>query len=580
MGPFRSRRSVLRFGAFELDQRAGELRRSGLRINLPPQPLKVLTLLASRPGELVSRDEVRRELWGEDTFVDVDQGLGACILRIRTALGDDARKPRYVETLPRRGYRFLETVDGLPPLRKLMLAVLPFDDFGGRSHEDYFCEGLTDEVITELACLSGEELGVIARASVARYRDRERDVQEIGRDLDVDYILEGSVRRQAGQARISVQLIQTSDRSHLWAKTYQKSMQDVLSVQSEIAQQIAGAIEVKLTGPAAASTDRPRHLHPEAYESYLKGRFCWSKRTEPDIRRAIEFFRRAIELDAGYALAYSGLADAYHMLGSSYVASSVQPHEAFPEARRAALKALEIDDALAEGHASLAAVLGGYEWDWEGWQRECRRALELNPSYATARQWYAEILGALGHHERALAEIRRAQEVDPLSASVNATVAWLLYFARQHEQAILQCERTLELHPGFPQAHLYLGLAYEQIGKWDEAFAGFERASELSSGAPETIAAPGHTCGLLGRRSDAEEVLDQLTELSPGKYVSSYLPAKIHAALGEKDEAFAALDRAMEERSDWLAFLKVDPCMDPLRTDARFQQMLGRLGLA
>ncbi len=476
MGASSSQRSILRFGAFELDSRAGELRKGGMRIKLPPQPLKVLTLLASRAGELVLREEVRRELWGDDTFVDVEQGLGACISRIRTALSDNARKPRYIETLPRRGYRFLVPVEGLPPPRKLMLAVLPFDNLSGNPQEDYFCEGLTEEIITEAACLNGEKLGVIARASVSRFKDDKKDVREIGRQLDVDYILEGSVRRQGERARISAQLVQVSDQSHLWAETYQRGVRDVLGLQSEIAQQIAEAIDVKLTGRALAPADPPRHSHPEAYEAYLKGRFCWNKRTERDIKRAIDFFQKAIELEPNYALAYSGLADAYHMLGSSYVTSSVQPHEAFPVARTAALKALEIDDALAEGHASLAAVLGGYEWDWEGWRRECRRALELNPSYATARQWYAEILAALGRLEEALAEIRRAQLVDPLSAAVNATAAWILYFSRQYEQAIAQCATTIELHPSFSQAYLYLGLAYEQIGQWKEALAEFESA--------------------------------------------------------------------------------------------------------
>ena len=391
------------------------------------------------------------------------------------------------------------------------------------------------------------------------------------------YILEGSVRRQGEQARISAQLVQVSDQSHLWAKTYQRGVRDVLGLQSEIAQQIANAIDVKLTGRAPA--DRPRHSHPEAYEAYLKGRFFWNKRTEGDIKTAIEFFQKAIDFEPNYALAYSGLADAHHMLGSSYVVSSVQPRDAFPEARRAASKALEIDDTLAEGHASLAAVLGGYDRDWDGWQMECRRALELNPSYATARQWHAEVLAALGRLDEALAEIRRALKVDPLSAAVNATAAWILYFSRHYKQAIAQAEKTIELHPSFSQAHLYSGLAHEQIGQWHEAVAAFETAIELSSGAPETVAAPGHTYALLGKRSEAEKVLSQLRELSRRKYVSSYLPAKVYAALGEKDEAFAALDRATEERSDWLAFVRVDPCLDALRTDARFQRLLRRLKL-
>ncbi len=241
-----------------------------------------------------------------------------------------------------------------------------------------------------------------------------------------------------------------------------------------------------------------------------RGAFFGTKRTERDIKIAIEFFQKAIALEPNYALAYSGLADAYHMLGSSYVVSSVQPRDAFPEARKAALKAFEIDASLAEGHASLAAVLGGYEWDWEGWRTECRRALELNPSYATARQWYAEILAALGRLEEALAEIRQALKVDPLSAAVNATAAWILYFSRHYRQAIAQCEKTIELHPSFSQAHLYLGLAYEQIGHWNEALAAFEKAIELSSRAPETVAAPGHTYALLGKRSEAEKVLGRL----------------------------------------------------------------------
>ncbi len=292
MGASSSSRRVLRFGAFELDSRAGELRKGGTRIKLPPQPLKVLTLLASRTGELVSREEVRRELWGEETFVDVEQGLGACISRIRTALGDNARTPRYVETLPRRGYRFLVPVEGLPPPRKLMLAVLPFDNLSGNRQEDYFCEGLTEEIITEVACLNGEKLGVIARTSVSRFKDEKKDVQEIGRQLDVDYILEGSVRRQGERARISAQLVQLSDQSHLWARTYQRGVRDVLGLQSEIAQQIAEAIDVKLTGRAQAAAERPRHSHPEAYEAYLKAASFGTRGPNATSRERSSFSKR------------------------------------------------------------------------------------------------------------------------------------------------------------------------------------------------------------------------------------------------------------------------------------------------
>jgi tetratricopeptide (TPR) repeat protein len=343
-----------------------------------------------------------------------------------------------------------------------------------------------------------------------------------------------------------------------------------LGLQGEIASRIADAIDVRLGQRSNIAGGRPRHGDSRAYEAYLKGRFFWNKRTGHDIQRAIQFFQEAIEIEPDYALAYSGLADAYHMLGSSYVASSMSPRDAFPKAHAAALKALEIDDSLAEAHASLAAVLGGYQWDWAGWARECRKAIELNENCSTAHQWYAESLAAVGQHDEALAAIRRAQQVDPLSAAVNATAAWILYFARRYELAEQQCRKTLETHPDFAPAHLYLGFVLEQTGRFDEALRQFRLAAEFSCEAPEAVAAPGHTYALRGRRTKAKQVLSALRKLSRQKYVSSYLAAKIYTALGDNDEAFASLQRAVQERSGWLLFVNVDPCLDPLRFDPRF----------
>ena len=570
-------KNVLRFGDFVVDLKAGELRKGGVRIKLAPQPLKLLGLLVARRGEVVSREEARRELWGDRTYVDVDQGLGASISRIRAVLRDNAAAPRYVETLPRRGYRFIAQVAPPDPAKR-MVAVLPLANISGNPDDEYFCEGLTEEIIAELARATSEEFGVIGRMTVSRYRDSQKDVDEISRELDVDYVMEGSVRRYEKRARITLQLLRVEDRAHVWAQAFQRQVDDVLDLQEEIAKEVATAIGA-MVDQTKIPLVRARHNNAHAYQAYLKGRFFWNKRTESDIKKAISFFQSAIDIEPSYALAYSGLADAYHMLGSTYVASAVPPQEAFPKAKEAALKAIEINESLAEAHASLGAVLGGYEWDFAGWERECRRAIELDRNYATAHQWYAEFLAASGKLEDALAAIALAEEVDPLSASVNTTAAWILYFARRYEAAGERCRQTLEIHPKHSLAHLYLGLVFEQTGSFDEALQQFRKARRWSSEAPEAIAAPGRTFALMGKRREAESVIAELQAAGHKKYVSGYLFAKVHAALGQHNEAFAMLRRAVRDRSDWLLFSDVDPCLETLHGDERFRKLRRAINL-
>jgi TolB-like protein/Flp pilus assembly protein TadD len=440
-----SGKSVLRFEVFELDLKSQELRRSGLPVKLQPQPFKVLALLASRPNQVVTRDEIQQQIWDKDTFVDFQQGLNFCIKKIRTALADDSDKPRYIETLPRRGYRFIAPVEETGP-RKVMLAVLPLENLSADPEQEYFSDGLTEEMIAQLGRLHPESLGVISRTSAMRYKGTDKGADEIGRELGVSYILEGTVRREASQVRITAQLIQVSDQTHLWAESYDRDVAAVFAVQSEVAQRIAHSLEVELlpaqvTRPASASS-----INPEAHEAYLKGRYNMNKRTPQGLQKGLRYFEQAVEKDPEYALAYAGVADTYILLGSTQYAL-LSPEEAMPRAKGAATKALEINDSLAEAHASLANVKLIYKWDWAGAEREFQRTLALHPGYSHAHHWYSLQLAATGRTEEGFSAIRRARRLDPLSPIINVTVGWHFYLARQYDRAVEDLRNTLEMEP-------------------------------------------------------------------------------------------------------------------------------------
>jgi TolB-like protein/DNA-binding winged helix-turn-helix (wHTH) protein len=438
---------VIRFGVFELDLAAGELRKSGIKVRLQEQPFQILSLLLERPGQVVTRDEIQQKLWPDGTFVDFEHSLNAAVKRLREALEDSADNPQFVETVPRRGYRFIYPVEGhaarsrrwvwalalaaLPalltlllalnvgglrdrlwpradsPAKRIMLAVLPCDNLSGDPEQEYFSDGMTDEMIAQLGRLQPARLGVIARTSAMHYKGTDKHVDEIGRELGVEYILECSVRREGDRVRITAQLIQVSDQTHLWAASYERELAGIFAIQSEVSRQIARSLEVELLPAERARPSGAGTINPEAYEAYLKGRYFWNKRTEEGIKKSLDYFQQAVARDPDYALAYSGLADAYLVgIFVGYLPSQ----DNHPKGLAAALRAVELDDTLAEAHASLANFEIG---NWLVEEKELKRAIELNPNYAPARIWYAMHLSARGRHEEALAEGKKALELDP-----------------------------------------------------------------------------------------------------------------------------------------------------------------------
>jgi eukaryotic-like serine/threonine-protein kinase len=477
--------------------------------------------------------------------------------------------PRRLALTPRRSRRVTRG-------RIQAVAILPLADLSEHAEPDYFADGMTEALITDLAKING--LRVISRTSVMQYKGVQRPLPQIARELNVDAVVEGSVLRSGNRVRITAQLIHAASDEHLWAESYERDLRDVLSLQGEVARAIANEIQVKLTSQDQARLVSAHSVDPEAYQLYLKGRFYWNKRTEAGLKRGIEYFHQAIDLDPNYALAYAGIADCYSLLGWDLF-GALPPREALPIAKAAAKKALETDDSLAEAHNSLAWTKLAFDWDWMGAEREFKRAIELNPGYAITHHWYAECLAGMGRYAEALAEIRQAQELDPLSLIISSIVGWVFYFDRRDDQAIAEFRKTLELDPNFWVAHWTLGRAYEQKAMFVEAIAEIQKAIDFSGGSPLSLAALGHTYAVWGRRAEAERVLNELKESSKQGYISPYGIAAIHAGLGEKDQAFIWLEKAYEERSGWLIWLRAEPISDPLRSDPRFQDLLRRIGL-
>jgi TolB-like protein len=456
---------LLRFDCFQLDVATGELRKSGSLVKLPPQPAKILILLARNAGRLVTREDIRNEVWKADTFVDFEQGLNHCIKLIRAALGDDARAPRFIETLQRRGYRFLAQIDRAPdPIassEKVVLAVVPFENLSGDPEQEYFSDGLTDEMITQLARLNPARLGVIGRTSAMKYKKSGRTITEIGRELGAAYVLEGSVRRAAGRVRITSRLVEVANQTHVWTQTYDRDFDDILTLQSEIAQAIAREIDIQLAPGEAARLAHPRGISAEAHEAYLKGRYFWNKRTADAFKKGIEYFTRAIEHEPNYAAAYDGLCDSYVMLACRGV---LPVTETFTKAKGAAQHALTIDPELGEARASLAHVRL-HSWEWEGLDAEFRRALELNPAYAMAHYWYSEYLMAIGRPEDAVSMVRTALSLDPLSSVLHASVGMMLYLARRVSESMEALQKGLEIDPGHFLLRFRLGLVTCRPGR-------------------------------------------------------------------------------------------------------------------
>lgn len=631
---------VIRFGVFEADTRTGELRKHGLRIKLQEQPFQVLSLLLARPGELVTREELRLKLWPADTFVDFEQGLNKAINKLREALSDDRETPRYIETLPRRGYRFIAPAmsaqpllepsgppavpaaqpdpvvtgnprrarwvtpavivllgvlallasalwyrlarrDGYPaaatvsaaPLRSL--AVLPLQNLSGDNEQEYFADGMTDELITHLGQMSA--LRVISRTSIMQYKRTAKTLPQIGRELGADAILVGAVFRSGSRVRITAQLIDARTDHHLWAHAYERDLRDVLDLQDEVARDIANGIRVELTPQERARLAGSHPVNPEAHEAYLKGRFYWNQFTETDVKKSLGFFQLAIAKDPNYALGYSGLADYY---GVMYAGIGALPrNETCPEAEPAALKAVELDDSLAETHNSLGAIRLFCDWDWQGAESEFKRAIQLNPSYSQAHRVYADLLTFSGGGGKAVAEMERAVENDPMSADDNYALGFTYYETRQYDQALKQYRKALEMDPKRANPHYGFGDVYAQQGRYDLAIREYRTGLELSGGQPAASPDLGYVYALAGRRLEALEILKQLNERSKHRLVSPLDRAVVYIALGNKEQALALLDEAYGQHEWGMLLLKAEPRYDPLRSDPRFQDLMRSVGL-
>jgi len=647
--------SVVRFGTYEVSLQSGEVRKSGLRIRVQRQPLKLLEILLERPGEVVSREELRGRVWTNESFGDFDQALNIAIAKLRTALEDSAENPRFIETLPKRGYRFIADVSvvdidtspkkpkssagnlpesqkqereqeqektgagreiqsggltiepaalksrlstqrvifalalvlGLPILAILLfrsrghaptgirsLAVLPLENLSGDASQGYFADGMTDELITDLSQISA--LRVISRTSVMAYKGARKPLPQIARELNVDAVVEGTVLRSGDQVRITAQLIEASTDKHLWSQSYEGELSDTLALQNRVAGAIADQIRISLTPQEQAALNTVKVVNPEAYESYLKGRYFWNKRTADGLKSARAYFDQAIEEDPKYAQAYSGLADTYALLGD-WQYEVMTPKEAFPKAKAAAIQALELDSALGEAHTSLAFVLDGFDWDFDSAGKEFQRAIELKPGYATAHHWYAWHLSMLGRYDEAIAEMRKAENLDPLSLIINSDLAELLVIAHSYDESIRQSRKTIEMDPNFALAHNQLAQAYLQKHMYDEAVAELQKAVQLSGGSPTCIANLARAYVAAGKRSEAVKLLGDLKKRSSPGYSNASEIAVIYASLGDMDQAMNWLEKAYEERFNPSILLR--PGFDPLRSDSRFQSLVHRIGL-
>jgi TolB-like protein/DNA-binding winged helix-turn-helix (wHTH) protein len=629
----------MRFGVFEVDLRAGELTKSGLRLKMQAQPFQVLAMLLEKPGQLVTRQELRKKLWPQ-TIINFDHGLNKAISKIREALGDSAQNPRFVETIARRGYRFLADVAvvntperqsedasfglarpenpasvdlasaGKLPKRLIgpyalglfalslvvvltisvswilhsrdrsssmirSLAVLPLENLSSDSAQDYFADGMTDELIATLGRISA--LRVISRTSMMAYKGVRKPLAQIAAELNVEAVVEGSVLRSGDQVRITTQLIQVPADKHIWAESYEGNIRDTLTLQNRVARAIAQQIRVTLNRQEKAALKDAKAVNPEAYQAYLTGRYYSNKRTGADLRKAIDYFNRAIEMDRAFAAAYTGLADAYALSGD-WEYGILSPEDAFPKAKAAAAKALALNNSLAEAHTSLAFVLDLYDWDWYSAEGEYKRAIALNSGYATAHQWYAWHLIVMAHNNETLAELRKAESLDPLSPIISADLADALCVSHRYDESIEQSRKTLGMHPYFAVAHYELGQAFAQKHMYKDAIAELRRAIELSRGSTAFDAQLAYVYAISGRTKEAMKLVKDL-EARQDRPSSTYPHiALIYVGLGDYDQAMGWLNKAYQARFNPSILMR--PAFDPLRSDGRFQNLLHRIGIS
>lgn len=571
-----------RFGEFTLDCGQRTLQRKGREIFLRPKTFDTLALLVSCHGRLIEKSELLNSVW-TDTNV-TETVLTHCISEARQALQDDPRNPQYIKTLPRVGYKFITTVEeNSRAVQKKTgdeksafasaIAVLPFANLSTDPENEHFCDGLVEELIDALTRITA--LRVVAHSSAFALKNRNLDVREIGRRLNVGSILEGSVRKSGEHLRIAVQLIDATNGYHLWVEEYDRLVDDIFAIQDEISVAIVNKLKVGLASGEEPWTLGHRTNSIEAYNLYLKGRSIWHRRYAGFIEKAIQFYRQALVKDPNYAMAYVGLADAYNTIGAWGFST---PEEVFLESAAMAAKALEIDDKLGEAYASQALTITFYEWDWMAAERTFRKAIEINPGYALAHLWFGHYFSIVGRFEESFAEIKLAQEFDPLSPIVSANLGWTLYLDHRYEEAIQELHNTLELDPHNAVAYFYLGFPYLRLKRYDEAILTLQKAQEITGGMPWAAQLIGCAHGLSGNSSRAKAILQHSEARKRERYVPSSALAFVHLGLGEDDKAMGWLQKGLEERDPCMPWLKVMPDFDGFRSDSVFVDLLRSLG--
>ena len=627
---YQQEKKLYEFGPFRIDTVERLLFRSDEIVPLTPKAIDTLLALISNPGRVLEKEDLIKMVW-PDSFVE-EGGLARNISALRRVLGDLSSDVQFIETIPKRGYRFVAPVTEVPSRAELEIAnvypveqpalvrlpsprrfprkpskttsvlfvllvgvlvyfllvrpvplgtlplnslvVLPLSNLSNDPDQEFFTEAMTDELINSLAKI--EALRVISRTSAMTYKKANKPLPQIARELQVDRVVEGSVLKVGQQVRITVQLFDAKSDKQLWARSYERDLRDILTLQSDLASSIAREIQVKLTPGEKQRLASSRTVDPEAYLAYSYGRYYWNKRTADGFQKGIEHFQRAIAKDPSYAPAYAGLADVYALLGST-AADIAPPLDVMPKQKAAATQAVRLDETLAEGHASLGYSRLSYDWDFPAAEREFKRAIELNPGYPTARQWYAHYFLAMNQPDQALSEIKRARALDPFSLSINLEVGWCLYHARRYDEAIEQYRATIDMNPSFSLAHSALGMAYEAKGSYPEAIAEFKQALALPGNPIFPTFGLGRAYGLSGKRREAMEVLEQLEKTSQKQYVPSVYLAALYDSVGDKDHSGKFMRKAYDQRADYLIYMKTEPVFDSMRADRGFQALLQRI---
>lgn len=625
---FEENRYFYEFGPFRLYPLKRRLTRDGERLRLTPKAFELLLALVEESGKTVEKDELLQRVWA-GTIVE-ENNLNQNITTLRKLLGDSRQESQYIATIPGLGYRFVaevrkveeEALQGrkdakeeltaptvyssrrivryaifaiVPiavavlvyalytkatpdpaPVNASSIMVLPLENLSGDPEQEYFADGMTDALIGDLAKLGG--LHVISRTSSMHYKGTKKSLAEIANEIKVDVVVEGTVQRSGDRVVIRAQLIHAATDRHLWVRTYEREMRDILDLQSEIAQAIAREVQIKMTPAEQARLTSSRPVSPKAFDEFLQGRFLyWNKRTEENLNKSIAHFQNAIKEDPSFAQAHVGLADCYNSLGTVQV-GLMPPIELRRQAEQAATKALELDPALAEAHSAIGQVKH-YNWSWSAAEDDFKRALELNQNYANAHNFYASFLMSVGRIEESIAASNRARELDPFSLSISAQRGFLLENARRYDEAIEQLRRVTEMDPNHYQAYWVLGHTYAASGRFTEAIEAAQKAVDLSERVPGALGILGLAYGLGGRKAEAKKILNELLELNKTRYVTPAALVNVYIGLGEKDAAFVWLEKAYQERSNFIAYLKVFPILDPLRSDPRFADLVRRVGL-